>query len=64
MTNDQRDMQSYLSMPAQEMIFGNGNHSIKVEDTRFQSTPKNLGPKGDEYELNGQLYGGTILVRP
>ena len=61
MTNDQRDMQSYLSIFA---ILGNENHSIKVKDTRFQSTPRNLGSKGDVYELNGQLYGGTILVRP
>ena len=51
-------------MPAQETILGNGNHSIKVEDTRFQITPRNLGSKDEEYDRNGQLYGGTILVRP
>ena len=54
----------FLFLPAQEKILGNGTHSIKVEDTRFQSTPRNMGSKGDEYELNRQLYGGTILVRP
>ena len=53
----------FLFLPAQETILGNGNHSIKVEDTRFQSTPRNLGSKEDVYELNRQLYGGTILVR-
>ena len=54
----------FLFLPAQEMILGNRNHNIKVEDTRFESTPRNLGSKEDEYKLNGQLYGGTILVRP
>ena len=54
----------FLFLPAQEMTLGNGNHGIKVEDTRFQSTPRNLGPKDEEYGHNGQLYGGTILVRP
>ena len=54
----------FLFFPAQEMILGNGNHNIKVEDTIFQSTPRNLGPKDGVYDRNGQLYGGTILVRP
>ena len=54
----------FLFSPAQEATLGNGNHSIKVEDTRFQSTPRNLGSKEDVYELNGKLYGRTILVRP
>ena len=51
-------------LPAQEMILGNGNHSIKVKDTRFQNTPRNLGSKDEVYEPNQQLYDGTILVRP
>ena len=54
----------FLFLPVQKTILGNGNHSIKVKDTRFQSTPRKLGSKEDVYELNGQLYGGTILVRP
>ena len=45
-------------------ILGNENYSIKVEDTRFPSTPRNLGSKEEVYDHNGQLYGGTILVRP
>ena len=54
----------FLFFPAQEMILGNENHIIKVEDTRFQRTPRNLGSRGDVYEHNGQLYGGSILVHP
>ena len=53
-----------LFLPAQEMILGNGNHNIKVEDTRFETTPRSLGSKEDVCKFNGQLYGGTILVPP
>ena len=54
----------FLFLHAQEMILGNGNHSIKVKYTRFQTTPRSQGSKEDSSRLNGQLYGGTILVRP
>ena len=65
MTNDQSDMQSGLSIfPTQERIFGSGNNTIKVKYTRFQTTQRSQGSKEDSSKFNGQLYGGTILVRP
>ena len=54
----------FLFLPAQERILGNGNHSIKVKYTRFQTTQRSRGPREDSSKFNKQLYGGTILVRP
>ena len=54
----------FLFLPAQEMILGNRNHSIKVKYIRFQTTQRSRGSKEDSGKLNEQLYGGTILVRP
>ena len=54
----------FLFLLVHKTIVGNGNHSIKVEDTRFQITPRNLGSKDEVYDPNRQLYGGNFLVCP